>query len=201
MRGENFDPTDPRETLSTYRTPADAWLHDPDLAGPGEAEADADADAESEPRNPDLVELGANEADDDAEAESVGSINIGPGTIDPREFQMPRRSTVPDYYIAILLLGTTSEESGHQPLYEESFVLVKAESEPEAKNKATDLAKQQQDSYRDENHTLVSWQLIEVLDVKRLEDTTFDDGTELYSRLFRDYQAYRSFEPRLDGEL
>src|SRR5699024_12509001 len=106
----------------------------------------------SEPHDPDLVELGADEADDDADAESVGSINIGPGTIDPNEFRMPSRPAVPDYYIAVLLLRTSSDEEGHQPLYEESFILVTAESTDEAHGKATDLAKQQQTSYRNEYH-------------------------------------------------
>ncbi len=139
--------------------------------------------------------------DAEAEAESVGSIDIGPGTIDPNEFQMPQRPVSPDYYVAVLLLHTTSEEENHQPLYEESFVLLKAESAEEAETKAGDLAKQQQSTYRDENHTLVAWKLERILEVKPLEDATFDDGTELYSRLFRDYRAYRAFEPRLDGEL
>ncbi|GAB2733144.1 hypothetical protein GCM10027174_02180 [Salinifilum aidingensis] len=156
-----------------------ASAHEPDVEG---AEGWEDEDAE-------------------AEAESVGSIDIGPGTIDPSEFQVPRRPVSPDYYVAVLLLRTTSEEEGHRPLYEESFVLLKAESAEEAETKAGDLAKQQQTTYRDENHTLVTWKLERVLEVKPLEDSSFDDGTELYSRLFRDYRAYRAFEPHLDGEL
>lgn len=126
------------------------------------------------------------------EPDEVGSIDIGPGTIDPREFQVQPHSVEPEHYLAVLLLESTSDDPDHRPLYEESFVLVKAESEDEAREKAAGHGKELETSYEDEHHRPVTWRFKELVDVRALEDATFDDGTELFSRFFRDYAAYRA---------
>ncbi|MDA3646087.1 DUF4288 domain-containing protein [Saccharopolyspora indica] len=130
--------------------------------------------------------------------DAIGSINIGP--IDPRELRADERAVELDYYVAVLLMEATAEAADHEPLYEESFVLLKAESEEEAAEKAAYHGKQQQTSYQNENHELITWKLKQVVEVKPLEDATFDDGTEIYSRFFRNYQAYNSFEPLTEEE-
>lgn len=122
--------------------------------------------------------------------DAIGSIPVGP--IDPRELQQDERAVELDHYVAVLLLEATSDAADHEPLYEESFVLLKAESEEEAAEKAAEFGKQQETSYEDEHHRTVTWKLTEVVEVKPLEDATFDDGSELYSRFFRNHQAYRS---------
>lgn len=130
--------------------------------------------------------------------DAVGSIDIGPGTIDPRDFQQRASSVELDHYVAVLLLEAESE--GQRPLYEESFVLLRAESQEEAAEKARECGKQQETSYQDENHQQISWKLKQVVEVKPLEDATFDDGSELYSRFFRNRQAYESLEPLTDED-
>ncbi|MDI2032861.1 DUF4288 domain-containing protein [Saccharopolyspora sp. TS4A08] len=120
------------------------------------------------------------------------SINIGPGTIDPRDFQQRSAAVELEHYVAVLLLESESE--GQPPLYEESFVLLTAESAEEAAEKAQECGKQQESSYEDENHRPVTWKLKQVVEVKPLEDATFDDGSELYSRFFRNHDAYRSLD-------
>lgn len=132
--------------------------------------------------------------------EGVGSINIGPGTIDPRDYSPSTFSAQAEFYVAVLVLESTSELEGHTPLYEESFVLLKAESDDEAQEKARSYGKQQEVSYEDENHRLVTWKLKQVAEVKQLEDATFDDGSELFSRFFRNYSAYQSFDPLTGDE-
>lgn len=131
--------------------------------------------------------------------EGVGSINIGPGTIDPRDYAPSSFSSQAEFYVAVLLLESSSDSPAHTPLYEESFVLLKAESDAEATEKAASYGKQQETSYEDEKHQLVSWKLKQVVEVKQIEDATFDDGSELYSRFFRNHEAYRSLEP-LSGD-
>lgn len=126
--------------------------------------------------------------------EAVGSINIGPGTIDPREFQRGAESVELEHYVAVLLLEATSEAPDHEPLFEESFVLLTAESGEEAAEKARDYGKQQESSYADENNNPVTWKLKQVVEVKPLEDATLDDGSELYSRFFRNHEAYADLD-------
>ncbi|WP_344924707.1 DUF4288 domain-containing protein, partial [Saccharopolyspora gregorii] len=59
--------------------------------------------------------------------------------------------------------------------------------------KAVDCGKQQAASYPNEDGEIVTWKFKELVEVKKVEDATFDDGSELYSRFFRNYTAYRSF--------
>ncbi len=144
------------------------------------------------------------ESDEMADAladEGARSISIGPGTIDPHEHRPgPFARGEPEHYVAVLLVESSSDASGYEPFYEESFVLLTAESADEAQEKAREYGKQHETSYEDEHDRLVTWKLKHVLEVKPVEDATFDDGAELYSRFFRNYSGYRSFEPRLDGE-
>ncbi|MER2091909.1 MAG: DUF4288 domain-containing protein, partial [Saccharopolyspora rectivirgula] len=86
------------------------------------------------------------------------------------------------------------EDPDYRPLYEESVVLLKAETEEEAQQHARELGKQQEAVYEDENHKQVKCRLKQVVEVRKLEDPSFTDGTELYSRFFRNYSAYRSLE-------
>ncbi|MCA1190328.1 MULTISPECIES: DUF4288 domain-containing protein [unclassified Saccharopolyspora] len=132
--------------------------------------------------------------------EQVGSIDIGSGSIDPRDFQASTSSAEAEFYVAVLLIEISSASATEPELYEESFVLVKAESDEEAREKAVDCGKQQAASYPNEDGEIVTWKFKELVEVKKVEDATFDDGSELYSRFFRNYTAYRSFEPLLSGE-
>ncbi|MFR9729969.1 DUF4288 domain-containing protein [Saccharopolyspora sp. MS10] len=132
--------------------------------------------------------------------EQVGSIDIGSGSIDPRDFQASTSSAEAEFYVALLLIEISSESAAEPQLYEESFVLVKAESDEEAREKAVGYGKQQGASYPNEDGEIVTWKFKELVEVKKVEDATFDDGAELYSRFFRNYSAYRSFEPMLSGE-
>ncbi len=135
----------------------------------------------------------------DEDLEAVGSIPVGT-PVDPLAELRTQRAE-PDVYVAVLVVETTSDAAEHQPLYEESFVLLKAADEEEAREKARSFGKELETSYEDEHHQPITWKLKDVVDVRPVEDATFDDGTELYSRFFRDYQAYRSIGAELDEEL
>jgi dolichyl-phosphate-mannose--protein O-mannosyl transferase len=104
-------------------------------------------------------------------------------------------------YIAVILYETSSDAQNYTPLYEESFVLLQAASDEEARHKALVHAQQQQTHYHNENNERITWSLKHVVDVHPTLSETLEDGSEIYTRHFRDYQAYRSFEPLLDGDL
>lgn len=133
--------------------------------------------------------------------EDVGSIDIGSGTIDPQDFRPSGFTTEPEFYLAVLVLESSADSADYRPLYEESFVLIKAESREEADEKATEYGKQQESSYPDEHHELITWKLKQVVEVKPVEDATFDDGSELYSRFFRNYAGYQAFEPLGEDDI
>lgn len=107
----------------------------------------------------------------------------------------------PSLYIAVILYESASDAPNYQPLYQESFILLKATSLEEAEAKALAYGTQEQVSYQNENQETIRWSLKQVIDVNSVLDDELDDGSELYARHFRNYEAYCAFEPLLSGEL
>ena len=107
------------------------------------------------------------------------------------------------FYIAIILYKSSSDAPSYQPLYQESFVLIKAVSLEEAKAKALNHGKNESVSYTNENGETITWSLQQVVDVNSVLDDDFnssEDIVDLYARHFRNYEAYKSFEPLLSQE-
>ena len=106
----------------------------------------------------------------------------------------------PTFYIAIALYESISSDPDSQKLYQERFILIKAISLDEAREKALEFTKQQECSYKNEVGSTITWSLKRIVDVASVLYEDFEDGTELYARHFRNYEAYYSFEPLLSGE-
>ncbi|HSA49661.1 MAG TPA: DUF4288 domain-containing protein [Yinghuangia sp.] len=104
------------------------------------------------------------------------------------------------HYIAVILAEATSPAPGFAPLYQESFVLLTAGSAREARAKARRHGLAVETTYENEAGEPVTWSLKQVVDVAEVLDADLGDGADLYARHFRDYAAYRSFEPLLSGE-
>ena len=106
-------------------------------------------------------------------------------------------------YVAVILYESTSDSSKYQSMYQESFVLIKAISPEIAQQEALRYAQQQQTTYENEQQETIYWTLKHIVDISplRAENVNFDNGSEIYFRHFRDYQAYTSFEPLLSGGL
>jgi len=107
------------------------------------------------------------------------------------------------FYIAIILYKSSSDKPDYQPLYQESFVLIKATSLEEAKAKALNYGNNETVSYTNENGETITWSLQQVVDVNSVLYDDFDsseDIVDLYARHFRDYEAYQLFEPLLSKE-
>jgi Domain of unknown function (DUF4288) len=102
-------------------------------------------------------------------------------------------------YVAVLLYESSSEAPGYQPLYEESFILLKAGSLQEAKEKALAHGLGDQVSYRNEEQETITWSLKHLIDVNEVLDDDLGDGSDLYARHFYDYAAYARFEPMLSN--
>jgi hypothetical protein len=110
---------------------------------------------------------------------------------------------VESFYIAIILYKSSSDKPDYQPLYQESFVLIKATSLDLAKEKALKHGKNENVSYTNENGEVITWSLQQVVDVNSVLDDDFnssEDCVDLYARHFRNYEAYQSFEPLLSKE-
>lgn len=104
-------------------------------------------------------------------------------------------------YIAVLLYESTSQSGAKKPLYQESFVLLQASGEEEARARAVEHARQQEVHYKNAEGETIQCSLKHVIDVSSVLDDELKDGAELYARHFRDYEAYHAFEPLLGGSV
>ncbi|MBE3558432.1 MAG: DUF4288 domain-containing protein [Ktedonobacteraceae bacterium] len=109
----------------------------------------------------------------------------------------PVQSNLP-FYIAVLLWESSSDRPDYRPLYEESILLIAATSEEEARQKA--LVSASKYSYDNVYGETITWSLKHLVDVQPALEEKFSDVTELYARHFRNYEAYRAFEPLLSDE-
>jgi hypothetical protein len=103
-------------------------------------------------------------------------------------------------YITVLLFGSTSDSDGYRPLYREDVTLLYAGSQQDAQRRAGEHGRGLETSFANDRGEQITWTLLEVVDVAPALEDKFDDDAELYSRHFRDVAAYRSFDPKLDGE-
>jgi ABC-type antimicrobial peptide transport system permease subunit len=103
-------------------------------------------------------------------------------------------------YVAVLVYESSSAAPDYKALFEESFMLVKATSVEEARQKIQQYADSHTSTFKNEAGDSIIWKLKHVVDVNQVLYDINLDGTEIYARHFRNYQAYKEFEPLLSGE-
>lgn len=86
-------------------------------------------------------------------------------------------------------------------MYQESFVLIQASNEEEARRLALEHANQFCIRYEHADGETIEWSLKHIIDVNRTLDDELKHGAELYARHFKDYETYRHFEPLLAGSI
>lgn len=98
-------------------------------------------------------------------------------------------------YSGLLLNKAVSSVKGAKPLYQEVFVEVKAFDVEAAKSAIKAAAKKEETSYKNETGDIITWTFERVIDVSPVLNENFKDGVrELYSRHFRDIEAYKAFD-------
>ncbi|MEX0677016.1 MAG: DUF4288 domain-containing protein [Pirellulales bacterium] len=86
---------------------------------------------------------------------------------------------------AILLRSEAADRTPRDLLWEESIVLVKANTEEDAIKIATAIGRRQETSYRVEGGAELRWLFDRVERVFAIEADDLQSGTELFSRLLR----------------
>jgi uncharacterized protein DUF4288 len=104
----------------------------------------------------------------------------------------------PRMYAAVLVYEATSPTEGYEPLYEETVTLVRANSVSQAEERARDFARSRVTEYLNQYGEMITWTFKHLIDVSEVDDDLVD-GAEVYTRHFRDYEAYRAFETMLSG--
>ncbi|XXT16180.1 DUF4288 domain-containing protein [Sorangium sp. So ce429] len=110
-------------------------------------------------------------------------------------------STTNDLYIAIIVYEASSPDPSFKTMFEECFVLIRADSDEQAIARAEQRSKDQETCYDNAAGQEIHWKLKRVVDVSRILSDNLDDGAELYARHFTDYDAYHAFEPLLGGTI
>ena len=101
------------------------------------------------------------------------------------------RSGSLSHYIAVVLSECVSEDPSDAPLYEETFVLLRADSIRAARDQALDRVSPL--SYENVRGRRVTWSR-RLVEVGEIVDDTFHDGSGLYSRFFRNGAAYHELD-------
>ncbi|MFI6867059.1 DUF4288 domain-containing protein [Nocardia sp. NPDC050406] len=98
-------------------------------------------------------------------------------------------------YIAIVLYETSSDAADYEPLYREDVVVVYAESPERARERVLARARAEEGSYANEAGDTITWSFKQLVDCNRALEDDLGRDADLYARHFRDYDAYRRFEP------
>lgn len=103
-------------------------------------------------------------------------------------------------YVAILIVAYTSDSSAHKTLYEETTLLITAESVEDAVAKAESYGKKSEHTYVSADGYEITTKLMKIEDVNEVLGIVDNDIQEINARFFRDYDAYRKFREMLkDG--
>lgn len=104
-------------------------------------------------------------------------------------------------YIAVLLYESSSQDPAYTQTFEECFLLLRADSDEQARARAEQHSRANEASFENVAGQTVHWKLKHVVDISRILSEALDDGSELYARHFKNYEAYRAFEPLLGGTI
>ena len=98
------------------------------------------------------------------------------------------------HYAALVLFESSSDQAGYAPQFEESLILVTAQSADDARAKAAYFAHQRQSQYQTASGAVIRWILTKIVDISPVVDEPLGDGSEIYSRHFRTLTDYERFD-------
>lgn len=103
-------------------------------------------------------------------------------------------------YVALLLFASASTAPGYRPLYREDVVLLHAPSDEEARAAAERHGRAAETSCITVEGETVEVRFLQLVDVAPALEDDLTGTADLYSRHFRDLDAYRTMDPLLAGE-
>lgn len=98
-------------------------------------------------------------------------------------------------YVAVVLLESSSGHKDYTPLYDETTILIAADSLEEAKVKAASYGAESHTKFKNKYGMDIEWKLRKVVDVNDMLNDDFEnDIVEVYSRHFSDISSYECIE-------
>ena len=102
------------------------------------------------------------------------------------------------YYAVVILNELSSPSPNHTTLYEEEIVMIMADSENDARVRAINNAKAQEDSYQNQYGETITHKFRVIKDIQ-LMPLGLESGTTVYSRFFRNIETYEAFDADASG--
>ena len=90
------------------------------------------------------------------------------------------------YSANLLFRANVDDDSGAQPLCEESLRVLIADSDEDARTRAEQIGRAAQHSYLNDAGKEVQWVFVSVLELQDLCESALLDGMEVFSRLYRE---------------
>lgn len=103
-------------------------------------------------------------------------------------------------YVAIVLISSTSDSTEYQTLYDETTLLIQANSKEEATSKAVQYGQSCEGSYTSAGGFHIVQKFMGVEDVNDILEDLGGDVTAVNSRFFHDLDAYKKFRAMLNVE-
>ncbi len=116
------------------------------------------------------------------------------------QLRVNESNVVNNNYIAILIVAYTSDSLSHETLYEETTLLIIAESVEAAFAKAEKYGKKCEHTYISAAGYEITKKLLKIEDVDEVLGIIDGDVEEINARFFRDYKAYNKFREMLDND-
>jgi hypothetical protein len=89
------------------------------------------------------------------------------------------------FSVKLLFESVIDGKAQEQPLCEESIRVLLEENEESARTKAEAIGRGAEHEYQNDAGETVSWRFVSVLEVQDLSAASLEDGTEVFSTLFR----------------
>ncbi len=124
--------------------------------------------------------------------EVLGAQNVLPTEALERTRQQP--------YVVLAVYESTSSAPDYKQLFEEVFIIIFAESAEAAQVTAQAEANAQEARYCNDHGDTITWTLKHIVDVAPAIDGRVDAGGTLYTRHFRNFDAYGHMEPLFEGD-
>jgi len=89
------------------------------------------------------------------------------------------------YSVELLYQRLHENDSGTEPLWEESIVLVNAQNEIEARAEGERIGRVQEHQYKAISGDVVKWVFLQVVETQEILEDTLGHKTEVFSRFLR----------------
>ncbi|MDR0716836.1 MAG: DUF4288 domain-containing protein [Azoarcus sp.] len=96
---------------------------------------------------------------------------------------------------SLLFRGIRNNNPSEEDLWEESIVLISAEDEEDAAQKAEKIGRENETSYKAMDGSILAWKFVQIERLYEIMDSKITDGTEVFSRYLKNSEVESILSP------